>query len=861
MAWTPIFPANSTADTVTTTDWYEADYYTTGAQTSTIIIQATEIDGKTWVADDTDSIVGLVIFHNGEIMNTGSTYTLRLYEDNGGGFTQVASQTWDGGSNGEGGEWHNGFQRIDLTTPYAMTSGYSYKWSIQQTAGSTGQMRLWGSSSVFAHITIKDTNPSAIDTTTDLFCISPWESEWTVTLKGTSKTFGTGTRPANIDNSTAWANLIRYAMIIEYPCKVTDDLTADVDITWDGGIKIMNGEWGNTTAIDSAYTVTHTFDNQTSNPGTGIEMQSRGRYYPKGQTKTAIGILTGGDGSTGDPLTFTDRDGNAPTNWAVGDLILVTATEDSTEQEWKYIKTMPTTGSATLADTAGGAESALSNTHSATDGRCIIQNHTRNYKLLADTPATYYSYLVAHNIGIGTNRFFNSGREYLSPSYVEFNGFGYVGQSPAIGWNWLLNELGGTATSCAIRNAREAMQCESSTGAYINDCVVSQISGHTTAIVNIDGGTAVIDGLSLAETLRPGLSLSACSGSSFKDLYLNGCNSNSYSPVGGIVVNAVSNLTFTDGHAVACGGQAIMAQGDFTNSEFKNFNMLGTVPTDYVLRINSGRLCTLLFENTKLELSGSDPFYSGSIDVSAVGTEVKFHKYNATERDHRRFTKNGTKRTTGSGLSDTTVYKAGSWADSIQALSDTNYEYISFFIIATAGEDITFSARARKNSSILNASFEMFLPGSTTPDASYDLTTTDEWEGVSLIANYAGSVSGVAEVRYKVRGNGGTAYVDTLYGGGNPTSALDLYYKAEPSPLIVSQVADAAAIWTYPTTNLTTANTTGKTLVDISGSTAPSVSEIADGVWDEALSGHTTAGTAGKAVKDAADSAELASIK
>ncbi len=39
--------------------------------------------------------------------------------------------------------------------------------------------------------------------------------------------------------------------------------------------------------------------------------------------------------------------------------------------------------------------------------------------------------------------------------------------------------------------------------------------------------------------------------------------------------------------------------------------------------------------------------------------------------------------------------------------------------------------------------------------------------------------------------------------------------------------------------------------IDADALAADAVAEIADGVWDEALSGHTTAGTAGKALSDA----------
>jgi hypothetical protein len=45
--------------------------------------------------------------------------------------------------------------------------------------------------------------------------------------------------------------------------------------------------------------------------------------------------------------------------------------------------------------------------------------------------------------------------------------------------------------------------------------------------------------------------------------------------------------------------------------------------------------------------------------------------------------------------------------------------------------------------------------------------------------------------------------------------------------------------------------------VSTGGGSAPTASQVADAVWDEALSGHTTAGTAGKELADAKKKASL----
>lgn len=62
------------------------------------------------------------------------------------------------------------------------------------------------------------------------------------------------------------------------------------------------------------------------------------------------------------------------------------------------------------------------------------------------------------------------------------------------------------------------------------------------------------------------------------------------------------------------------------------------------------------------------------------------------------------------------------------------------------------------------------------------------------------------------------------------------------------EIADA--VWDEDLTGHTTEDSAGEILGNVATGTPPTASAIADAVWDEALSGHTSAGTAGKAVGD-----------
>lgn len=65
--------------------------------------------------------------------------------------------------------------------------------------------------------------------------------------------------------------------------------------------------------------------------------------------------------------------------------------------------------------------------------------------------------------------------------------------------------------------------------------------------------------------------------------------------------------------------------------------------------------------------------------------------------------------------------------------------------------------------------------------------------------------------------------------------------------------AVADAVWDEATSGHSTAGTTGKALTDAGGAgTPPSAADVADAVWDELLSGHTTTGSAGDALGNVA---------
>lgn len=66
------------------------------------------------------------------------------------------------------------------------------------------------------------------------------------------------------------------------------------------------------------------------------------------------------------------------------------------------------------------------------------------------------------------------------------------------------------------------------------------------------------------------------------------------------------------------------------------------------------------------------------------------------------------------------------------------------------------------------------------------------------------------------------------------------------TPPTAGTIADA--VWDEATSGHTTAGSAGKALTDANNGTPPTAAAIADQVWDEALAGHATAGSTGEAL-------------
>ena len=314
----------------------------------------------------------------------------------------------------------------------------------------------------------------------------------------------------------------------------------------------------------------------------------------------------------------------------------------------------------------------------------------------------------------------------------------------------------------------------------------------------------------------------------------------------------------------------------FLNSEF------GTVTKHYDTDIycTSSTLNTMVFENC---LFGSTNLITNYLN-QFNGSELAFQKYQQTTNKHRWYTNTGSARSTGAGLEDTTVKTAGSLNLVLLPENNTVGFAWEFNVLAPATSLSFINGYLQKNATFGSsiAKVELWLPGSdtsSTADASLTAdNTTGTWQAFNIYKLYSGTAPGLSTVRITAISStaGAYLYVADLF---NSVGALNLWNSGKPAKQIAITDFSAvpAAVWGFPdgntisstmgrrqidgSDNASTIATTvwsntdtyapgtkGDDLANAGGGTAPTASEIAEAVWDEDITSHTSTSSTGDAL-------------
>lgn len=319
----------------------------------------------------------------------------------------------------------------------------------------------------------------------------------------------TVTQSGNWSDPTTWGNT---PVTGEYPGKTTDDdvvnintgnytVTYDIDNSSSGtnhriaSITVGGGEtlefdttqsthlWiGNGTSdcinldndgtltigssaspLASSLTCTIEFDQSSDGSGRGIDGTNGAQIQMYGATKTIKAYTTAAlTANTDTTITFS----SVPSDWAVGDQLLIQNTTNDRNAEDDEVVTVDslTTSTVTFSDGAGTG-GAVANSHAS---GAMVLNLTRNIRVIAtDTSSRVKDGIYASNIDQG----------YLS--YVEFNGCSNGDRGGA----WNISTQAGTGRAvriegCVSYNMGNDGAAAPGSGTMVHkDCIIADATG------------------------------------------------------------------------------------------------------------------------------------------------------------------------------------------------------------------------------------------------------------------------------------------------------------------------------------------------------------------------------------------------
>lgn len=723
----------------------------------------------------TNAVTGLLLYINAR--GIAGTLTATLQESG----TDTAAAVSIAVTALTAGAWH--YLRLPSTYTFATTSAGAYRWKLTISGGSgTTNAGADSGGSLYAYLSTDSRN--GVPASTDDTLIGA-----AVVVDGTQACGN------NTTTATAAVRQLGHAVHVCAGGSLAWDTATSVTLTAAGHLVLSpGGTWRMEPA--SASVAARLRLSMAATGQAGVLLTYNATISLVGASKASAWRSTyaSGAGTAADPFITAGDVGE------VGDEIVIGAASNSAtnynENETRFIKTKNSPTSYVLSSTSGGAETALTYTHSA--GAHIV-NLSRNVWIDSTNTARYF-YARTNNNTTAT----------LVPS-LEWCRLETCSMTIQYGPRLLSATLNGIVLY-RVNNIGEfpagGLYGYQYAGLAISNAVVynSSVVGLTLETCN----SATLTDVFALTTASAGVHLQTSTRVALTRVYINGANTSDVAggftaqtgTIGAILDNCQINAARTQSTYLRN-----MVDGLWRSCQFANLaaNMLhiGPVAANYN---------TVLFENC---VFGTGTLISGYTSMLPE-SEIRLQRYNATDNDHRWYTPYGV------GYSEAvTVRTAGSLAVKLAPESTSPGFSWEFNILAKAGAIVSFVGFLRRNTALGTdvATVELFLPGSTVADASYTLpATSDTWLPVAISALYSGTVDLLATVRITVKSvaSGAALYADDFYNAGttNKIAGLDTWDKGKPVSFLVDTTFDPASVWAFSTAQLTTAGTTGKQLND-----------------------------------------------
>lgn len=691
-----------------------------------------------------------------------------------------------------------GWAYFKFATPYqytATTAGY-YRFKLN-TSGASGTTNVASNSGAtnFAYQAGDDLVAAVPTTNDDVTNAGNNAAALTVTIDDTSRLVGSGASAATAVGARSYGLAAVYlsqggTLAWSNAANSTLECKGHIEVAAMGEVQM--GTVASPTS--SSYIAKLILNQNGTDTNFDVNVETNGKWKGQGASRTYYKTrYSSGSGTAASPLITADA-----VDWNVGDEICFTGQGSYNQNEKRFIITKNSTTSYVLSNTSGGAENALSYSHDSDDKILLL---TRNVIITTKTVGEAWCF---------KNQSTGSG-------FVDFD--------------WARFEYSGGTT--ALRRGIILANAVATYRANCDNCVVYLpelygISWNTTTVETSFSGI-IVYGQSATNNVGAFI-LTSTKNLSFTDCFVVGCqavglqltscgnmnftrfenwNNNQFANVsGGVLISTSFSCTFTDFVCQSNRTQGINLAGGakirFTNAHVGDY---GTNTIDVAITSDT-------FNEVKFLSStfGSATLLSNYLNLTP-GSEIAFDTFNGTTNRHFWYTAYGVNYATGTGLSDTTTVFTDHLSVRLSPEDATTGCLWEFQVLARPGYYVSAQGLAKKNAAFGTDDLivDLYLPDSTTADATVTMPDDTNTNAFNIGAQYNGSIPRLATVRVTAKSATASAYayVGRLYNGTNDLTAMDTWYEGKPAQIMYPELGDPDSVWAVLTSGFTTSGTVG----------------------------------------------------
>lgn len=624
------FVGNTTGNWSTAGTWNQVANTPTLHASTNITISTTPLFTATWTAPNTTNKVTGVGFYLNTANTSGGNITVTLQEST---VDTAATVTVSCALFPHPLTWI--YFKFATPYQYTTTGAGAYRFKIVNSSSSnTPSFAANSGGSNCAYLATHDiTGPPA--TTDDVFILgNNGANTITVTVDGT-QTVG-----SNATDGTTTSRLLTKGVALGERGKLNWDTSASATLNCNGCFYTYAGSIHEMGTVASPYPsgrVAKLVLGQYSSASRHIYVANGSVVWqgtPKSSTSLWKTTRASGTGTAASPLVTATA-----VDWSVDDEMAIAGTSDGGYQtEYRYIKTKNSSTSYVLSSTIGGAEAALTYTHSTS---AYIINLTRNVVLTTDSASYGTQWWMGYTMATTTDdtldvdwvRYENlnsfgvlvGGAQGGVYSYLTLDYSVVYSTTSTSGWFW--NGSNSAATYTGLVGSRAAMFFQGSSSFSFSktlvDCLAIGGNAYGVNALQMTGGANTYTRFLALDCFRGVLATN--NGSLFDTCEFQSSGAQGIWLAGGAELRFRNCLVGTKGKS---GAQDVLTQISYNDAIFDN--------------------CTF----------GNTTYFVGQTDMT-VGSKIGFATPNATANTHFYYQRQGTISSTGTGLSDTTVHTAG----------------------------------------------------------------------------------------------------------------------------------------------------------------------------------------------------------